>query len=74
MRQIFFNSRGLRAGWRLGIFVGLFVGLGYVTDGVARIVPAIAHLRDCGACRARYSATLPPVNPVAVEKPDDRLA
>jgi uncharacterized protein len=46
MRKIFFNSLGLRAGWRLAIFVGIFVGLGYVTDGVARIVPAIAHLRQ----------------------------
>lgn len=46
MRKIFFNSRGLRAGWRLLIFVGIFVGLGYATDWLARIVPAISHLRQ----------------------------
>ena len=46
MRKIFFNARGLRAVWRLIIFVGIFIGLGYVTDGIAHIVPAIAHLRQ----------------------------
>lgn len=46
MRKIFFNSRGLRAGWRLLIFVGIFVGLGYATDWLARIVPAISHLQQ----------------------------
>lgn len=46
MRKIFFNSRGLRAGWRLLIFVGIFVGLGYATDWLARIVPAISQLRQ----------------------------
>lgn len=46
MRKIFFNARGLRAFWRLIIFVGIFIGLGYVTDGIAHVVPAIAHLRQ----------------------------
>jgi membrane protease YdiL (CAAX protease family) len=46
MRNIFFNARGLRAGWRLPIFVGIFVALGFATDGVARIVPAISRLRQ----------------------------
>lgn len=32
MRRIFFNSSGLRAGWRLLIFVGIYAGLGYVTN------------------------------------------
>ena len=32
MRRIFFDSRGLRAGWRLLIFVGIFVGLGFLAN------------------------------------------
>jgi CAAX protease family protein len=32
MRRIFLNPRGLRAGWRLGIFVGIFIGLAYLVD------------------------------------------
>ncbi len=43
MRRIFFNSRGLRAGWRLLIFVGIFVGLGFLADW---IVPKIFHLKQ----------------------------
>lgn len=35
LRTIFFNSRGLRAGWRLLIFVAIFVGLGFLADLVA---------------------------------------
>lgn len=46
MRKIFFNACGLRAGWRLIIFVAIFIGLGYVTNGIAHVVPAIAHLRQ----------------------------
>jgi hypothetical protein len=34
MRRIFFNSRGLRAGWRLLIFIGIFVGVESLTDWV----------------------------------------
>ena len=32
MRKIFFNPRGLRAGWRLLIFVAIFAGLSFATD------------------------------------------
>jgi uncharacterized protein len=32
LRKILFNSRGLRAGWRLLIFVAIFLGLGYLAD------------------------------------------
>lgn len=32
MRKILFNSRGLRAGWRLALFVAIYVALGYLTD------------------------------------------
>ena len=34
MRDIFFNARGLRAGWRLLIFVALFAALSFGTDWV----------------------------------------
>ncbi len=34
MKKVFFNSRGLRAGWRLLIFVGIFVALSFVTDWI----------------------------------------
>ena len=37
MRKIFFNARGLRAGWRLLIFMGMFVGLGYLADWLAQV-------------------------------------
>jgi membrane protease YdiL (CAAX protease family) len=42
VRKTFFNSRGLRAGWRLLIFVGIFVGLGFLANW---IVPKIFHLK-----------------------------
>jgi membrane protease YdiL (CAAX protease family) len=32
MRTIFFNSRGLRAGWRLLIFVAIFAAFSFATD------------------------------------------
>lgn len=43
MRKLFFNSRGLRAGWRLLIFVGIFAGLGFLASW---IVPKIVHLKQ----------------------------
>src|ERR1022692_3218883 len=43
MRNIFFNSRGLRAGWRLVIFVGIFLGLGLAASW---IVPRIFHPKE----------------------------
>jgi len=43
VRTIFFNSHGLRAGWRLLIFVGIFVGLGFLANW---IVPKILHLKQ----------------------------
>jgi len=43
MRKIFFNSRGLRAGWRLLIFVCIFAGLGFLANW---IVPKIFHLKE----------------------------
>ena len=43
VRRIFFNSRGLRAGWRLLIFVGIFIGLGFLANW---IVPKIFHLKQ----------------------------
>lgn len=32
MKNVFFNSRGLRAGWRLLIFVGIFVALAFLVE------------------------------------------
>lgn len=32
MRKVFFNPRGLRAGWRLLIFLAIFVALSFATD------------------------------------------
>ena len=43
MRQIFFNSRGLRAGWRLLIFIGIYVSLGFLANW---IVSKILHLQQ----------------------------
>lgn len=43
MRKLFFNSRGLRAGWRLLIFVGIFVGLQFLANW---ILPKIFQLAD----------------------------
>jgi membrane protease YdiL (CAAX protease family) len=43
VRKIFFNSAGLRAGWRLLIFVAIFVGLGFAANW---IVPRIFHLKQ----------------------------
>src|SRR5215472_15610034 len=43
MKKIFFNSRGLRAGWRLLIFVGLFFGLGYLAN---LLVAHLFHLQQ----------------------------
>jgi len=43
MRRIFFNSRGLRAGWRLLIFVALFVGLQFSFNWC---INAIFHPKD----------------------------
>jgi membrane protease YdiL (CAAX protease family) len=43
MRRIFFNSSGLRPGWRLLIFVGIFLGLGFLADW---IVPRIFHTEE----------------------------
>ena len=42
MKKVFFNSTGLRAGWRLLIFVGIFVGLGLLVDWV---LPKIFHVK-----------------------------
>jgi uncharacterized protein len=52
VRKIFFNSRGLRAGWRLLIFVGIFVCLGFLSDW---IVSKTLHLRE-----------RPPLDPVGL--------
>jgi uncharacterized protein len=43
VRKIFFNPRGLRAGWRLLIFVGIFVCLGFLANW---IVSKILHLQQ----------------------------
>ena len=43
MRKIFFNSDGLRAGWRLLLFVGIFVGLQFLGDWT---VPKVFHLKQ----------------------------
>jgi membrane protease YdiL (CAAX protease family) len=43
VRRVFFNPRGLRAGWRLLIFVGIFVALGFASDSV---VTHVLHLRQ----------------------------
>jgi membrane protease YdiL (CAAX protease family) len=34
VKRIFFNSRGLRAGWRLLIFVGIFIALGFLSNWI----------------------------------------
>ena len=34
MKRVFFNPRGLRAGWRLLIFVAIFVALSFATDWI----------------------------------------
>ena len=43
MRRILFNSRGLRAGWRLLIFVAIFIGLGILADLIAT---RVVHVRE----------------------------
>jgi membrane protease YdiL (CAAX protease family) len=43
VKKIFFNPRGLRAGWRLLVFVGIYVGLGFLAHW---IVPKIFHLKQ----------------------------
>jgi membrane protease YdiL (CAAX protease family) len=43
IRQIFFNSRGFRAGWRLVIFIGIYLSLGFLADW---IVSKILHLQQ----------------------------
>lgn len=43
MRKIFFNSEGLRAGWRLLIFVSIFFGLEYLANW---ILPVIFHPKE----------------------------
>src|SRR5215472_4565116 len=42
VRRLFFNSRGLRAGWRLLIFVGIFAGLVFLTSQIG----AMLHLKE----------------------------
>jgi uncharacterized protein len=34
MRKVFFNSRGLRAGWRLLIFIAIFAALSFASDWI----------------------------------------
>ena len=43
VRRIFFNSRGLRAGWRLLLFVGIFVCLGFLANW---IISKILHFQQ----------------------------
>jgi uncharacterized protein len=43
MRKLFFNARGLRAGWRLLIFVAIFAALSFATDWV---VTKIFHPKE----------------------------
>jgi membrane protease YdiL (CAAX protease family) len=43
VKKVFFNSRGLRAGWRLLIFVGIFVGLEFLAGW---ILPRIFHPKE----------------------------
>ena len=43
MKKIFFNSAGLRAGWRLLIFVAIFVALSLLVD---RFLPLVLHLNQ----------------------------
>ncbi len=56
MKKVFFNSRGLRAGWRLLIFVAIFMGLSLVLD---RVVPVVFHLQ--------HRPFLDPVSLIAAE-------
>jgi membrane protease YdiL (CAAX protease family) len=55
MRNIFFNSRGLRAGWRLLLFVGIVIGLNYVANWTLPRFPFFARL-----------GKLPSLHPVGV--------
>jgi CAAX protease family protein len=43
VRKIFFNSAGLRAGWRLLLFVGIFVGLQFLANWT---ISKILHLHQ----------------------------
>lgn len=43
MKRVFFNSRGLRAGWRLLIFVGIFLGLAFVVEWIVVKIPNLQH-------------------------------
>lgn len=44
MRKVFFNSRGLRAGWRLAIFVGIYAALLFGWGWVASKIPFFVSL------------------------------
>jgi uncharacterized protein len=51
MRKIFFNSRGLRAGWRLLIFVGMFFALQFAVNWIITKVfqpPELSFLDPIG--------------------------
>lgn len=43
MKSLFFNSRGLRAGWRLLIFVGINVGLSALADA---LFTKVLHIQE----------------------------
>ena len=43
MRKVFFNSHGLRAGWRLLIFVSIFVGLVFLSNWT---IPKVFHPKE----------------------------
>ena len=45
MRKIFFNARGLRAGWRLFIFVGIYLGLAFLAGWIWKFLGTILKQR-----------------------------
>src|ERR1039458_515830 len=45
VRKIFFNARGLRAGWRLLIFLGIYVGLVFLAGWIWKFLGTILKQR-----------------------------
>src|ERR1041385_4425918 len=44
MKEVFFNSRGLRAGWRLSIFVAIYFALAFLMRWVMLKIPGMGHI------------------------------
>lgn len=46
MKKIFFNSRGLRSGWRLLLFAAIFAGLEFLTNWAVPRIPGLAAVQQ----------------------------